>query len=142
MQIECPHCSAINNISKDTKINCGSCKEEVSGYKYKKSGRAIVTTFSAIVIGTLGYSGIKDYIFSDSRYPVLTEYSIIDACLNSHEKPLQGYLYSSKRKVCSCSLRKTMDDISYKEFDSSTKHFIRTFEKNAEECAEERRNSD
>jgi hypothetical protein len=131
MRIECPKCFKTNNLNLEAKINCGHCKEEISGYTYKKP---LISAATALIIGAGGFYAADRYVLADDRYPVLHEYSIVDSCLSNHREPISYSIYGNKRKVCICTLEETMKEVSYNDFKKDQTHFFRAFEKNVKNC--------
>lgn len=134
MQIECPSCSKVNNLDIKKNVVCGACKKPLSGFKYKKHGKPILTVTSAIIIGALGYKSIDTYFLEEPRYPLPIEYSIIEACVNLHKAPLAMKEFETKREICLCSLEETMKDITYDSFKGNEDIFFDTFEGKINDC--------
>lgn len=134
MQIECPSCSKVNKLNLEKNVVCGECKENLSGFKYKKHGKPIFTATSALIIGVLGYKNINTYFLEEPRYPLQIEYSIIEACVNLHKEPLTMRAFETKREICLCSLEETMKDISYDSFKDDKDAFLNTFDKKVNVC--------
>lgn len=131
MKIECPKCFKENNLNLEAKVNCGHCKEDITGYTYKKP---LMSAATALIIGAGGFYAADHFVLADDRYPVTTEYSIIDSCLNNYRGPVAYRIYDEKREVCICTLEKMMEDVSYKDFREDQGKFIKLFESKVKEC--------
>tara|TARA_B100000446_G_scaffold184189_2_gene205715 strand:- start:3266 stop:3664 length:399 start_codon:yes stop_codon:yes gene_type:complete len=131
MKIECPKCFKENNLNLEAKVNCGHCKEEITGYTYKKP---LISATTALMIGAGGFYAVDQVVLADDRYPVTTEYSIIDSCLNNYREPIAYRIYDEKREVCICTLEKTMEEFSYNDFKEGQEAFIKVFEGKVKEC--------
>lgn len=130
MKIECPKCFKENNLNLEAKVTCGHCKEEISGYTYRKP---LVSAATALFVGAGGFYA-ADKFFEERRYPITEEYAIVEACVSSDRKPLSVPKYLKKRLVCVCALDKTQDDYSAGSFLDDRKGFLAAFERNAMEC--------
>jgi hypothetical protein len=131
MFIECPKCFKYNDLKLKENVKCGHCQEELSGHKYKKR---VISVTTALMIGVGGSYATNKYLFTENRYPLAVEYSIIESCVNSHKKPLAYSVYGKKREICLCALEETIDDVSYKKFSKDETSFLITFEKKAKQC--------
>lgn len=134
MLIKCPNCSKSNNLNLDAKINCGHCKEPLTGHTYgkiKKSVGAIVVAFGVGVVGTkqlIDYKGYTD------RYSIKNEYAILDMCLNSSQRPLASYQYASKRDDCICALEEVQKSFNVVDYNKDTDKYLAAFESAAKQC--------
>lgn len=132
MQIECPKCHKENNIKLNAIVRCGHCQEELSSHKFKKH---IISSGAMLAVGIVG-GQIADYVINDNRYPIKTEYSIIDACNNSYSELVSLSVYSRRKEICLCSMEKTMNEISYIRYKVDHESFASAFSKNSEICSE------
>ena len=133
MKIECPNCQKENNLKLEAKVKCGSCGEELTGSTYKKP---IISGMALLTIGVIGGQFV-DYAVTDNRYPLKTEYSLIESCANSYEKPVKRRIYSNKKEICLCAMEDTMNEISYIRYKVDKDDFLLAFEKNADNCIEQ-----
>ena len=131
LEIECPHCFKDNSINLSSEIKCKKCKKPLIGEKYKKP---IMSAMTAILLGVGG--GIYlDEKFETDRYPIATEYNIIDSCLSSYdEEPLDRKHYKKKKQICICALKETESEIDFDEYIKHENKFLDIFEKKALSC--------
>jgi hypothetical protein len=115
-------------------IVCGKCKASLTGYAYRKYKEPILTAISALVIGAYGSYKIEQSYFDDARYPVRIEYAIIDSCVTSDRMSLSTVEFANKKQMCLCAFDKTVNEISYAEFNNNAKDFLDTFRKNISVC--------
>ena len=131
MKIECPKCFKENSLNLEAKVNCGHCKEEITGYTYKKP---LISATTALIIGAGGFFAVDNYVLSNDRYPISAEYELIELCTSSYQKPMKSRSFSEKKSVCICALEETMKDISYSDLNDEESNFIGVFETKASEC--------
>lgn len=134
MHIECPSCSANNEIEFSNNILCHSCNKTFSGHSYKKFKKPLLSATTALIIGM--YSGYKadQYFLQDQRYPLKVEYELVDNCINSSSVLMTQYYQVEKSKVCTCALEETMKTISYKELVENESGFLTRFRGNLASC--------
>lgn len=130
LEVACPKCYEENQINLATTIKCKHCDEPLIGEKYSKP---IISVMSAIILG-IGGGIILDETFETDRYPIKTEYNIIDSCLSYYEEPLKREDYKHKKDICICALKKTENEIDYSDVKKNNKEFLHTFENEAKEC--------
>lgn len=130
MRIECPKCFKENELNLEAKVICGHCKEEISGYTYRKP---LISATTALFIGVGGFY-TADKLLEERRYPITEEYAIVESCVSSYRKPLRSSQYNKKRSICICALDKTQDDFSISDLRDNEEEFLAAFEKNANEC--------
>jgi hypothetical protein len=133
MEIECPSCSQKNAINMVQNMVCAKCKNSLSGHHYRVVKGRVFNTTLAIAFGAFGFNSLENR-FEQTRYPVKTEYSIVDACVNAHKRPLRTAAYSKKKDVCVCLLEKTMRGYTLQEFKDSQAGFLNLFETNINRC--------
>jgi len=96
-----------------------------------------IETFSAVLLGGILGHHIDNY-FEKTRYPIAVEYTIINNCISSYQKPMKGSHYQKKTEMCICALSKTMEDFDYSDYKKDKKNdrtsFFHIFEKKVEEC--------
>ena len=90
----------------------------------------------AAIAAVLAYSGSQfvDYAITDNRYPLATEYELLEACVSSSKRPLSGYSYKNKQEKCLCALEDTMNEVSHIRYMASEDSFLDAFKLNAREC--------
>ncbi len=133
MKIECPECQKENDLKLEAKVKCGNCGKDLTGSTYKKP---IISGMAVLAIGVVGGQFV-DYAVTDNRYPLKTEYSIMESCSNSYEKPVKRYVYKNRKKICLCAMEETMNEISYIRYKVDEKGFLSAFEDNANNCIEQ-----
>lgn len=134
MLIKCPSCSKSNSLNLDTKVNCGHCKEPLTGHTYgkiKQTLGAIAVAFGVGVIGTKEFIGNKD---TTDRYSISSEYAIIEMCINSSLQPLASYIYKGKREDCICALDKVQKSFNVMDYNNKTDKYLAAFETAAKQC--------
>ncbi len=126
--IECPHCSKENNFDINAAVKCEHCKKEITGFRYSKE---VKSSLSGFIVGACIIAGghiAADHIFEKNRYPISTEYSIIENCISSYNRPLTTRQFSEKRKVCQQVLTETQEEFDYKKFEEDQNGFLSKFE--------------
>lgn len=134
MLIKCSGCSKSNDLNLDAQVNCGHCKEPLTGHTYgkvKKSLGAVVVAFGVGVVGTKELFDHKGYM---DRYSIKSEYAIVDMCLNSSQQPLASYKYVGKRDDCICALGKVQKSFKVMDFNKKTDEYLAAFESAARQC--------
>lgn len=92
----------------------------------------------ALIIG--GVSGyqmdnfIEKHNVEKARYPLESEYNIIENCLSNYNKPLARNIFLNKKSICFCALEKTELEYAYTHYKSDQDTFLAIFEKKATEC--------
>jgi hypothetical protein len=123
-------CGDKAEVNATVKLHCKTCASVIEKFVVKKplkaAGLAAILAYSS--------SSFIGYAITDNRYPLEVEYAVLEACTNSHKKPLSYSLYGSKKKLCLCALEDTMNEISYVRFKVNEKGFLKAFEGNAKEC--------
>lgn len=133
-----PSCSC----TKDNKtyilelfIKCKTCKKVVK----QKTITNPYKVAALLAIISYGVSQFIDYAITDNRYPLDIEYSVMDSCANSYERPLVRRAYGKKKSICLCALEDTMNEISYTRYLVDEKGFLDVFEENAVSCIGQQR---
>jgi hypothetical protein len=134
MQIECPHCSADNEIEFGENILCHHCKNTFAGHYYKKFKQPYLSAASAFLIGSfVAYSA--DHISSDNqRYPLNIEFELLDSCVNGSGKAMNKDLKNEKIQFCICMLETTMEKISYQQLMKSESDILTHFKESVPSC--------
>lgn len=111
-----------------------SNKKEEGSIQSSGSGKPLISTFTAILIGGIGVYEIDKRFFAEHRYPVSVEYEVVDACVNSSRAALSSDQYKRKKEICSCALEKTQKDFPYKEMRKDESGFISRLRESAKGC--------
>lgn len=125
----CPHCDKKTRVKLSDTPKCIHCKEPI----FFKEKKPLISAFTALLIGGVGGIYFQDNIAN--RYPMSTEYSILENCISSYDKPLRRGYYSDKKEICICAFRKTQKVYEYDEFKESQSSFLDTFEEKARICS-------
>lgn len=131
LEIECSHCKENNDINLSEEVKCKSCGESLTTKKYAK--KKIISASTALAVG-LGGGLYIDEKFETDRYPIKTEYNIIQSCLSNDNRALSESNYKKKIDICICAQEKTMSDITYSEFKNNQVAFIKIFSENVKKC--------
>lgn len=134
MLIKCPSCSKSNSLNLDTQVNCGHCKEPLTGHIYGKIKKTLGTVVVALGVGAIGTKELLDYKGYMDRYSIANEYAIIEMCLNSSQQPLASHAYSGKRDDCTCALGKVQKSFKVVDFNKNTDKYLAAFESAARQC--------
>lgn len=138
MLIKCPSCSKANDLNFESDVSCGHCKKTLRGYTYgkvKTSVAAIVIAFGAGAFTTHkvdGYTGVGD------RYPIKSEYSIIEICLAGSQQALALNQYKAKKEDCICALSKVQQKYKVRDFNERTAEYLAAFDLAARACKADR----
>lgn len=134
MKIQCPSCSADNEIEFGDNIICGECKKTLAGHYYKKFKKPFISATTALFIGAFGTYKADQIFFEDQRYPVNVEYELVDSCVNSSRTLMSSRRHAEKTQVCICALEKTMEAISYQDLKKSESEFVTRFRNSIASC--------
>jgi len=132
MKIECPNCQEDNEIDFAENISCRKCEKSFKGFKFSK--RKLISVSTALAFGALSGYTVNNAI-DESRYPLETEYALVDTCINSSKNTLTRSQYKHKKEVCLCALTATFKDMSYSTYKSDHETFILELKKNANKCS-------
>ncbi len=98
----------------------------------------IASILGIFILGNVSGHHIDDlvekYNLEIDRYPIKIEYSIIENCISSYDKPLKYSHIRNKKEVCICALDKTELVYDYKSFKYNQNGFIEIFENKSKEC--------
>ncbi len=133
IEITCANCSKDNTVKLSSELNCKHCEDEITGKKYIKKPWILIPTTVAVLSGIAGGVYIDEKMETD-RYPMRIEYSLLESCISSYERPLRSSQIRKKKEVCICSLEDTIKEVSYSEYKDSNNMFIRVFELRAKDC--------
>ena len=134
LEIVCPNCEEENTIKLSTAIKCKKCEKDLSKWKYTKISKKIIGAGTAFVFGIAPAYQIGKHMHSEDRYPVVTEYSIVNSCVSQYSKPLRKVYINHKKAICICALSKTMKTIDYDDFKKDQEKFLNIFEQKAAQC--------
>jgi len=80
-----------------------------------------------------GGSNFVDYAMTNNRYPIATEFEILNACINNRGS-LSSKYYHRAKKVCFCAMEDTMNQISSTRKRVTDAGFLKAFSENAKDC--------
>lgn len=66
---------------------------------------------------------------NNPRYPIKTEFSIIDQCINKDKRIQYIEIYKYKKDICINAYSQTIKEVSYDEYKSNNRKFIDVFYK-------------
>ncbi|OCH21862.1 hypothetical protein [Aliivibrio logei] len=132
MKIECPHCQTDNKIEFAENIVCKECEKSFKGFKFSK--RKLISSGAVLAVGLIGGYKVNTAL-DEVRYPLETEYAIVDSCINGSKNMVSTSWYESKRELCLCTLGKTTEDISYSTYQSDQNAFVSAFKQNTKGCS-------
>lgn len=128
--IECPHCKKDSTVElRDA--NCPKCEKSIAGIRFKKAAFSVL--MSGILVST-GLFGYRQYEKNLHRYPVSTEFAIIDQCVSGSGGRLYKDDLQNKLQICLYSLEQTQKNISYSDFKESSASFMNEFQKHVYEA--------
>lgn len=93
-----------------------------------------------MLLGVGGIAGhniddiIEKYNLEADRYPISMEFNILNNCISNYNEPIKRSVYSSKERVCICTLEKTQLEFSYEDYKINDIDFINIFENNVKDC--------
>lgn len=134
LEIICPDCEELNTIKLSSEINCKKCEKDLTKWRYAKISKKILGAGTAFVLGVAPAYQIGKHMHNEDRYPVATEYSIVNSCVSQYSKPLRKIYINHKKAICVCALSKTMKKIDYDDFKEDQEKFIDIFEQKAAQC--------
>ena len=132
MKITCPECSTEKHLTVQAKVVCDKCQCNLSEYEYKSA--PLLSTTMALLLGAGGFFAVDQTLLEGNRYPLSTEYAIIDTCANAHGKFQSRSKYKQQRDICICALKKTEEDLSYSDYKDDRRQFNRQFRQNVSRC--------
>ncbi len=138
MLIKCPSCSKSNDLNLESSINCGHCKEPLTGHTYGKIKKSVGAVVVAFGVGAFATKMVGDYAGYTNRYSVGNEYAIVEMCLSSSQRPLASYQYSGKREDCICALGEVQKSYKVGDIKENAVGYLAAFESAARQCKESR----
>ena len=130
IEIECQGCSEENSIDFQRSIPCKKCAKPITGKRYKLAPLGLIP----FLFGIASYDILDRTVFSEDRYPLQVEYSMVDACINSDQRPISRQQYSEKQTLCLCAVEKTIEDYSYSNFRRNQQEFPERLRSSLTEC--------
>jgi len=134
LEIICPNCDEENTIKLSSEIKCKKCEENLTKWKYSKFKKTVIGAMTAFVIGTPAAYQIGKHMHSEDRYPITTEYSIVNNCISQYKRPLRRAYIEKKQAICVCALSNTMKSIDYDDYIKDEEKFLDIFEQKATQC--------
>lgn len=133
LNITCPNCEEENIINLSSEIKCKKCEKKLTKWRYGKLKKKVLGTGIAFFLIAPAYE-IGKVMHSEDRYPIVTEYSIVQSCISSYDQPLQRVYIKNKKNICVCALSKTMKEVDYDDFKKDQEKFLDRFEQKATQC--------
>ena len=134
LKIICPSCEEENIIKLPSEIKCKKCKKDLTKWRYGKITKKVLGVGTAIAFGLLPAYEIGKHMYIEKRYPVATEYSIVNSCISQYSKPLRMVYIREKKSICVCALSNTMKTIDYNGYKKDQEKFMDIFEQKAAQC--------
>ena len=131
LEIICPNCEEENTIKLSSSIKCKKCEEDLTKWKYGKIVKKVIGAGMAFVIGGTSAYQVGKHINSEERYPVATEYSIVNSCVSIYSEPLRRVYIKQKKEICISALSDTMKEIDYDDYTKNQTKFLNIFEQKA-----------
>ncbi len=116
------------DIYIEENITCSNCKQ-IQKKKLTIKPLFIGTFFTLIAGGYSGYK-ISNITHSSERYPVKTEFSIIDYCINGDNTFHNIKDLKVKKDICIHAYYKTIQEVNYDDFRDNNNTFTKLFRKN------------
>ena len=132
LSINCPSCSAVNELEQHGNIACEKCENPITGHKYGAKGA--LPAVLAFTVGFTGYGLIDRNFLDTKRYPLELEYAMVNACTNGDISALPRGLYESKQEICLCAVGKTVKALPYNELDERKSELKTLLSVSAREC--------
>lgn len=128
MKIQCENESCKNDIYIEENITCPSCKQIQKKKLMIKplvmgTTLALISAYSAYEISSKLHSSTK-------RYPVKTEFSIINHCINGDNTLQYIKDLTVKKNICIEAYNKTIQDVKLDDFKVNHKIFTKLFREN------------
>lgn len=130
--MNCPSCSAVNELNLRDKIECEKCQKPLTGQKYGAKGA--LPAVLAFTLGFTGYSLVDRNFLEAKRYPIKLEYAMVKACTEGDVTALSRELYESKQEICLCAVEKIAETLPYDEFDERKSEFRAILSSSVNEC--------
>ncbi len=136
LKIVCPNCEEENIIKLSSEIKCKKCEKDLTKWRYSKITKKVLGAGTAFILGVAPAYQIGKHMHSKDRYPVATEYSIVNSCVSEYSKPLRRTHIRQKKAICICALSHTMKEIDYDTYKESRNDdkFFTVFREEANKC--------
>ncbi|WP_392564393.1 hypothetical protein RHO13_02200 [Orbus wheelerorum] len=130
MKLICDNSICKKEIEIEEKITCPACKAIQKKILMIKP--IITGTLLAGIAAFGGYEVSKVTSSSNNswRYPIETEFTIIDFCINKDPVIQKRDNLERKRERCFKATSETMKQISYNKFRKDKKYFLDVFKQN------------
>ncbi|KEF32493.1 hypothetical protein D777_01127 [Marinobacter nitratireducens] len=132
VSVNCPACSAVNELDQHRNIECEKCQKPITGQKY--GARGALPAVLAFTVGFTGYGLVDRNLLDSRRYPMELEYAMVNACTNGDINVLPRGLYESKQEICLCAVGKTVEALPYNELDERKSELKTVLSASAKEC--------
>lgn len=101
-------CGENTKLGATVQFHCQTCSTVTNKFSVKNplKAAAIATVLA------FGGSQLIGKAVTANRYPLSTEYNLLDSCINSSTRALTGDQYKEKKDICLCALEDTMNEIS------------------------------
>jgi ribosomal protein S27AE len=129
--VNCPACSAGNELDQHHRIDCGKCEKPITGHTYAVKG---VSAMFAFDVGVAGYGLVDRNLLNTERYPMELEYAMVNACANGDLSALPRQMYESKQEVCLCAIEKVEEALPYSELEERESEFRGVLQSSVSEC--------
>jgi len=117
----------------DVILYCNSCSNILT----KKTIKHPYKVAAILAVISYGASQFIEYVITDNRYPLTTEYAIIESCASLYEEPVSRRVHASRKDICLCAMEDTANEISYSRYIVNKSAFLSAFEDNAQNCIEQ-----
>lgn len=134
MIVECPSCAKEKEIEYAENIICDQCKSSFFGHTYKKFKKPLLSASAALFIGAFGGYKVGDALSPPDRYPLPTEYQLVNSCVNSSARPLTLESYARKQEICLCAVEATTAEIDFASMRKDSDAFVRALFENLASC--------
>lgn len=114
---------------------CGGCQKSFSGHTYKKYKKPFLSATTALIVGLFGGYQADQWLTDNARYPLETEYALLDSCINGADSVANRFQRAKKQEVCMCALENTMSEISYSQLHENTSNFSSRFRAYVQQCS-------
>ncbi|WP_298441557.1 hypothetical protein [uncultured Ferrimonas sp.] len=130
MKINCPSCEEQTVI--EVTVSCEKCNKPLNKFTFEKARKVSVAWLCAATAAGTFYVDAK-YIESE-RYPLATEYALVDQCIFGNSVNISRSDLDKKKKVCSCAIAETISDIDFDEYKKEPRAFARLLDSNVRRC--------
>lgn len=128
MKIQCENQSCKEDIYIEENITCPNCKQ-IQKKKLTIKNLFIGTFFTLIAGGYSGYI-VSNITHHSERYPINTEFSIVNYCINGDNTFHNIEDLKVKKDICIHAYYKTIQEVNYDDFRANNNTFTKLFRKN------------